>query len=642
MIPIMTEERYYEEDIENIFEPYIHKKIVIYGIAGRTSIFLEKCPEHNVIGLMDSRRIGEYRYGKKILSLEEVEKEKPDIMIILAKEESTAEIYPKVYNFCKKNHIMLLNRFGRDLMFLWGEAFRAVDDIKIRAANIPEFNDAVANSSVIYFEFVDTLFVSQCLENNDFYKLDEKKRLKSLIPRVTVLEVFKENLKLDKEIYILCDSLEIKEYAAVLMERFGASEYREILLYDEIKQENRGLYVGNNTELSVRFSKYYYIPSPYEMLAGSAYRELLNNVSTWNERALAGMFTASIFNNPFMKLEEDKRIIIDKDFDLGYLFVGPLAVSFMLWAIDEIRNNNYNAVLFGARDGYIFQKLYDQIRQKAGYDTLPESIYFETSRKLCINSGMMNAKEIEGTAQHPYIYSPDFMLQNKYNVNPQDIDVYDVNKYTNVVSYVLAHKEYILEASKNLRVNYLNYMKRIGLKEEGKYLFFDLCSCGTCQYFLNNFIPFTLDAVYLCFYRSHDYMRKDWKDILHYKSFFENGYSFDCATNVFIDYCFMETFATSFVPSIIGMDKDGSFVYGKENRKKEELEYVRDVQAGILKFCTDFLDIMHNPNEKIANRVPDRLYSFRSKTYTSIKCDILDGLTLSDEWGKYNIPIELR
>lgn len=657
MIPNLKEKQYLDENFETIFKKYMNKKIVVYGITNLTECFLERCADLDIIGIVDLDATQSMFFGLPILKMEDLVKERIEVFIVLETENETRKIYARVNEFCAENNILLLNRFGRELYLIYGNFYKTRTRNPYFMQNENDLIATIKGVDIIYFELLDTLISYKTLLYDDIENIKQKREnsrwgksnLYNLFTvRYKMKEIVQKSLQLNKRVYIL-DSNDLPEQMRDTL--LGILNLREVQLikkeefYLERPSNEKVLYVGGQRKSIKKFDKYndssyFRILSVYEMLSISSYREIINEVNTLNERSLLGMFANRMFNDPFALFESfGKPTVIDVR-DLGYAFVGPVIAQFVLWIIQKFEEGKYENILFSTRDGYLIQKIYRKALDVLGKNTLPQGIYFKTSRKLCINAGMENASEIQGTAQQPIECTPEQMLRMRFNLSIENISKYDEEKYGNQVLYSLAHKKEILNMASECRKRYEIYIKKLELKNDKSYLFFDLCSCGTCQFYLNRILPVNITGLYLCIYRSNERMRRKWKDELNYFSFYENEYGYDIKSHIYREYNFMETFMTSGEASIISVDQNGEMIYAEDDRTQKEKEYIMEMQDAIFDFCEEYYQNLYVSDVEVDRFLLDKLYGFKSEKYTNKKCEILDELLLRDEWVMRTKQIE--
>lgn len=656
MIPNIKEKQYLDENFLIIFQKYVNKKIAVYGMTEMTEVFLERCADLNVVGVMDFDTKRTMVFGLPILEVEDVIREKIEVLILLEKENETRKIYARLNEVCSQNSILLLNRFGKELYTIYGGFYKARTRNPYFQQTEEDLLEKIQNADIIYFELLDTLISYKTLYYEDIELIQQEKEKAEYDPsgvlnlfaiRTKMKETVQKCLLLNKKVYFL-DSVGLPEKRKNDFFKMLNLPDINILSTEEINwrknNQARVLYIGGKREIIKRIETgngtSFRILSVFELLSISSYREIIEETNTLNERSILGIFANEMFNNPFALVKSFGKPTIADVKKLGYAFVGPMIAQFVLWIIQKMEEGEYENILFSTRDGYLIQKIYQMALKILGKKDAPQGIYFKTSRKLCINAGMKNASEIQGTAQQPFNDIPEKMLHNRFNVPMDKIVKYDQDKYGSPVLYSLAHKKQILEMASEYRKRYMIYIEQLGLKENKKYLFFDLCSCGTCQFYLNRILPVSIKGLYLCFYRSNERMRKEWKDKLDYFTFYENEYGYDIESNLYRDYNFMEIFMTSMDASIVSIDQNGEMIYAEEDRTQEEMKFVKDMQKAILSFCKDYYQILYIPGNEVNRHFLDKLYGFKGEKYTNKICEILDNLKLRDEWVMRTKKIE--
>lgn len=119
--------------------------------------------------------------------------------------------------------------------------------------------------------------------------------------------------------------------------------------------------------------------------------------------------------------------------------IGPLVVGFIMWLTHRLRERPCDAVLFGARDGWILKDVYDQLRATDLGAGLPPSVYLYTSR-------LAGERALKSAEQLDCVYA---------------------------------------------------YFASCGLELGGTYAFVDFVGAGTCQRQLEDFAPFSLHGYYV-------------------------------------------------------------------------------------------------------------------------------------------------
>lgn len=202
-----------------------------------------------------------------------------------------------------------------------------------------------------------------------------------LTKRTKMIELYKYAISQKKEIYLVEDSILPKSFWMAVLDEFEISGYRQIYLSNEygcsigtglinIIKRNLGdktfVYFGRKQEFSgLKINENVIeIPSALELLSESSYAEMRFYPTNINERTMLGLFLTRSFSNPFELCNTDgRRKVVNFD-DLFYLFISPLIVNYVLWLVNILKREKFDGVLFAARDGYFFNKMYEWLKNK--------------------------------------------------------------------------------------------------------------------------------------------------------------------------------------------------------------------------------------------------------------------------------------
>lgn len=236
----MTDELYVVRSFIEHFSCYKDKKIVIYGKGPKTKQILDACPDYNIEGLMDGTLKGGYIHNKKILSPDEVAVIKPDIVVVVAKVESTAIVYQRIGKFCYDHAIPLYGINGKNLYEYYGVGeFHSINSPYFLKSE-EELKAQIRSHEIISFDIFDTLIMRKTfnpldvfeivgskarrlgLVFEDFFGLRRKAEMENPIQEVNLYEIYDEFQRLtgitDAQKEQLCN-LEIEVEKQVLIQR---------------------------------------------------------------------------------------------------------------------------------------------------------------------------------------------------------------------------------------------------------------------------------------------------------------------------------------------------------------------------------------------------------------------------------------
>lgn len=525
---------------------------------------------------------------------------------------------------------------------------------------------ALLNSDYIIVELENVLILNNYLCIADFKWQIENKKIDEIIAwknnicwREVMLISIREAIDSGKKVYFISDIAYGRQVVETILKSVNIVNYEALLLTSEtdmskemlMKELVAKIHSGKITVYASAISPFlshnqvtmFKVKTPLEALQDSAYKEILTYCKTANDRMILARFINRIFNNPFVLQE---RAEIDKAYDLGYLFVAPMVTGFMLWLFDYAAKSNCTKILFSARDGYLIQKLYDLGLDKLGVSNMPESIYFQVSRTLCVSANVYGEEDIINYAGVKYRQEPEKMLERRFGLCEEEIKAYSKEKYKSEVDYALEHKCEILKNSKRIRENYLKYINNLGLNSEEEYILFDFVSSGTCQYLLDRFSKLKMHGAYFCRYYPFEgitnYTDVEAKAKLPIDAYVVNKSTKEKETYLFQNYNFLETIFTSLQPSVYTVDKMGIPILDEERRTEEQLEYVREVQQAITDFYLDFLEYAYVPNEPLSFSFLDKMLNFKSIKYTDECCEVLNDFYLIEDFGQGKILLHRK
>lgn len=430
-----------------------------------------------------------------------------------------------------------------------------------------------------------------------------------LIPRVKMVELMAYAVRSGKHVSIIADTClsaeVIKGYLTGLNiigydNIYSSSEYN-IKKSDELFKIYRKdvgtmtcLHIGNNgfSDAAV-LPKYkidfYEIKSAYEMLKMSSLKKLLVCSDKVDNRVVLGFIAGEIFNNPFALYHTSGVVSVKTSEEFAVLFMVPIVLIYMQYLIKTILEKQTEMILFTARDGYLFKKIYDSCFMKA--TTIP-SIYLLASRKLCLKSSMDSE---EGFLSLCKGFSTDGELKYFLKEFLQEESLLALEKEQSTMGdFILFYKENLKRLSRKMRGNYLRYTEKMGIHMNQRYLFCELCSTGTVHEALNNIWNMDMDGFYL-------YKRAGIKKrFLHIASIYDdsNGYHIEQLRDL------LEIVLTSDEPSVCAMDEKGEPVYSAEHRTNQELFTLKRVHEAIMEFVQKYVDLRGIDNT-ISKEFPD-------------------------------------
>lgn len=293
-----------------------------------------------------------------------------------------------------------------------------------------------------------------------------------------------------------------------------------------------------------------------------------------------------IFNRLNSKLDSDNasnEIFISSLENMGYVVFGAITVAF----IEHLSNlNDENSIiLFGARDGYLINQLYEKYKIKK--PQLPNNEYVYLSRRSLLVPNIHNVDDIIKLVENELRFTVGNLRERfKRSIGIDlgeefDIELSSAINKEEVLQNVLKYKNEILENADNERVNYIKYLKSIGLDNYDKVYIFDLYTQGTIPVNLSKFIN---DLSTVCFaYKENEKFEN--KEIF---SMFSpiNIFYFN---NFFKVYQFLELVYSPSDGQLKYIDEQGNKVFVENT--KYNYKKIEKIQKGIFEFFDDYFSL---------------------------------------------------
>lgn len=416
-----------------------------------------------------------------------------------------------------------------------------------------------------------------------------------LIPRKVMVEVMNYAIREGKKVSIISDMYLPSDILEEILSSLGICGYDKLYVSCEYGMgKGNGIFniyrqdVGNVRCLHIGDDLYadvispqrygidsYEIKSAYDLMKISSLRSLLCCSGNIENSVIIGLILADLFNNPFSLYQTSGFVTIDTIESFARLFIAPAVLTYIQTLVDLVMKNKYEAILFTARDGYLFKKIYEKYFMK---EVKVPGIYFLTSRKLCLTSILDSEQHIRDLNKWIAgknalnIFLEDFLQEKIWIEESEEIDVQ---------GYLLSYSDKLKEHSAVMKDNYLKYIKKTLLNPEKKYLFCELNSSGTVHKALNKILKKELDGIYLCWTGQQN------KNDLSVFAL----YDLKCSYHMNQRRDLLEIILTSPEPSVRAMDKNGMPVYSSEHRTEKELQMIEKAQKAIMEFVRQYVEL---------------------------------------------------
>lgn len=617
----MTRQQIVLNNFKKNFDIYLKEKILIYGKGLYAKLIIENFKEYSFIGIIDRLDLEGSYYGIPVLKYDEVIESNAKIIIIAASIRNTEIIRKRIGNFCKKYDIKLYSADGNLLNV--DDCIISVPVHETHEISQKKLEENIYKYNVICFDLESLLIgnygcsgvfftVREALINNLIWAEQQGKRTVLYVKSTKSLQyLFLYSLYQE-----LCDKLVVYEEQN---QDVFTSLYK---LRSEDLNNNTYLFVGGekcDIAKTAGFSTFR-IYTPIEMLLNSTYRNLFNDTLSVLEQTYLHVIVNHIFSSPYALEGTQGLVQVKSDYDIGYIFLGPIVLDFMFWFITKVRQNEIKNVIFSARDGYLFQKIYTYIAENFNLDNLPQSTYLYVSRRVCNMIRINCESDIVHLAAEYFHGNINEMLINRFMLTEEEIYERRNDSTESDLEYIKNYTSKILDKAAYIKKKFLKYLESSGIEFSENTIFFDLFASGTCQLALSKLCNKELTGLYF----SRFFTDEPEKAKLKIESYLESDPFMEDHS------LFIESILTSLEPTLWDIGNDGQPLLGKETRSKSELDYVKNVQDGIFLFVKDAL--------KCIDRIPDikrdyarNIFSMITSQYTNIDNYIFKNMIIRDE-----------
>ena len=486
------------------------------------------------------------------------------------------------------------------------------DFVKLRESVEKDLSKHKAPSLVEIYQYLIELNGFSGLKAEELAELEWEIDLSLVVPRAEMCDLLSQIWGMGKELYIVTDTYYSRKQIEIILQECGINNYTDVLvsceygtsktqnLFGNLRErigEKSCIHIGDDTAADVEAAERngieaYRIYSGIDLWQAVGCLGMEKYVDDLSDRIKLGLFVSKIFNSPFQFETTEKKICVNNAYDIGFMFFAPLISDFVLWLNEQVAENVDN-IWFGARDGYLIQKLYDCIG-----NTDKTSVYFLTSRVAAIRAGVRSLEDISYIDEMKFSGTVPEQMQERFGIQIPE----PVKSQESILDYA----EEILSTAEIKRKNYLKYIKTLDRKE-GNIAFFDFVAKGTCQMFVEKILNKQLMGLY--FLRLEEDNPKT--QGLNIKAFYqaeEKSYSV-----IFDNYYILETMLTAPMPSVLEFDENGKPCYAKETRDNESIHCFGQAQDGISDFFQRYVEICPVGKRNIHKSLDEHMLSLVQK-----------------------------
>ena len=646
------EEQYIQEQFTNNFLCGRPGNIVIYGTGIHTKHLLENIQGSKIIGLMDVKRTGEFLWGYRVLSYEEVAAAEDIYIVILARNAVINIIYRRIEQFCKEHQIDIFDINGNNLHR------RSTDYNEKLCFSLKEYAliEEIKVADIVTFDVFDTLLVRSVMRPRDLFKVMEntlsernyyfaEERIKAeealgSEKNPNIYEIYRElqkNIKISdekmndlleleiywekhflrrrekmcrilawavasgKEVYLISDMYLPENRLEEILKTFQIEGYKKLFVscgYRKSKQE--GLFSLFKKEIHGEQKACLHIGDNFYSDIVAAERE---GFRTFRVYSAVEMLESSLYSEiipDHMSLEEN---ILIADFAV-HAYNDPFGEyekngKLIIQTIDKMIK------LFAAPVIFKFMLWLMQNIKKNNHDVI---IFPSRDGFLLKKVYELFQKTEKEVPDFLYLYTSRRAAMIAAARTVEDIkkimeidffgDMHQLLKVRFGIEDEEICKETLLDQDKCLKVilqhcsvenkNYLNYLQKTGLAQYKNVAILDFVAMGSVQEALQRL----LNSQFTGYYFLKRSTGKTYLEMLQYHSLYKSVGDFQNDANIYKFYYFLESILTSCEPSFYGIDENGEKVFYTESRKKEELELLCRIHDGIVEYCRELLELL--------------------------------------------------
>lgn len=523
-------------------------------------------------------------------------------------------------------------------------------------------SNAVRNPTIyeIYMRFQEMTGITD-RQRDRLLDLEIQTEKDVLIPRITVAACLYYAVNKRKRVFLVSDMYLPASIMEDILKEKGIQGYERIYiscdcrqlkyegLFQRVMQETGGgsfLHVGDHLEYdgywSLRYGMdYYHVRDMMDRINHSAWFLISQKAQDFslNDQLILGKVGAAVFQDPFALPSHQIRPALHSAYQIGYCLFAPVVTHFMVWMNEQLAEMDVDGILFGARDGYLFQKLYQIMKEAhAAAKDVPD-LYFLTSRVACMNACSSSKEDIQKAVRGMLDTDPIRVLTDVFQVPMEQIPAYDSTRYEDWKQFLMEQQPLICSRCAKLKQNYLKYMKRQGICNQKTYVFFDLASQGTCQHYLSEYFGLHLKGLYF------------WKRTIptnaafteEKKGCYETGVAEDDARFLMANYLYLEAVLTDpDIPSVLCFTPDGEPVYGKEQRTEDEILFIKKAQQGMIDFFQSYIRNLWMPHIRMGKDTADLLFRLMEYGRTNISNPVWKQLHVVDDLKSgQRVPVDV-
>ncbi len=440
-----------------------------------------------------------------------------------------------------------------------------------------------------------------------------------LTTREDVIDALKYAIALEKEVYIVSDMhlprlffeqillkngiYPVNIHIWVSCEKKASKESG--LLWERFRNHvgfKTVLHIGDNLADDVQNAKKYNIEAFYcmsknELMAHSSMSSILPVARSEYHMMILGLCESRLFSKAFDLGKKLGKIHFADRRDFGYIVFGPVLFSFLFWIKKKVLEDGIEYLIFLGRDGYFLKENFEYL-EKLLEECGPSVYYLETSRQILMCACMESKKEFLDYIQFPYRGSIRNYVEDRFGIVLREEDnlrygdklINSAQDYNMLVNLLQPYMDKIRENIKRNKKYYQQYLQNFMQPEQwasGKISVVDLGYYGTNQYYLSRIIKQKLKGYYMMADLSENNANYRINEMDACACNFSTKTSENM--NVYMKDLILESFLTSPVGMVKGMQDAGEFFYDTNKKNQKLFRDKEEINEGIKLFISDMV-----------------------------------------------------
>lgn len=622
-------------------------RIIVYGTGINAEAVIKLCPECDIIGVMDSAKVGQTFFGLPVMSDDEVIKSGSKYIVIIARPAVHQIIYRRVKKLVVDNGITVFDIYGHVIESKNSD----LDDPYFEK----KYDDLIAEidrHDVISFDVFDTL-VSRCVSNplDVFELMDINIRSQNVFSLIDVDNEKKQELirfsriRIGTEREIRHLNPDIKDIYCAIEKEYNFDEaLTQRLLECELETEMSVLrprsqmvkclkYALEKEKKVILTSDMYFgeerMKTILDRLGIVGYHKIYVSCDykVTKENGLFSVVKNDYADSNILHIGDNENGDYNKPKEIGidaYLIMSAMRMLELSTHrnILSYANNLYTKIITGMVATKLFDNPFVLYNSKGKVSVNDEEVFtYVYIAPAIVSFVIWFIKCVEGKEGIILFGSRDgYIIQKLYRMIALKYNIKDLPED----EYFFISRKAVLQALKEKNthgINYLNYIKYIEGLNLDDYIhiyMFDFMSKGTCQYALESILEKKIKGVYFQKSIGTDNVQNQ----LDATAFYKETSALEANRYIFAMCDFFECVLSSSEPSLEALDSAGKPIYFKEIRSKEQISLMLRMHECILRFADEFLDILN-----ISNKVSEDLCGCKDMDGSGVDCiDYVDEL----------------